>query len=143
MHQPVGVAPAMGSGVIVLENTDTNLNVAARLQAFDLLGNPAPIFAGNSATAPLKDEAAPVTCLSVATESKGFICVLKYLNDGSQPQDYLLDVYAPDGTFLCQTVGLPVDLWRTLYTLDYQQIAKPAGGRTEPSVSFWTPTTPS
>jgi hypothetical protein len=118
------------------------------MQGFDLLGNPAPIFAGNSATAPVRTEASPVTCLAIATESKGFIYVLKYVGDGSQPADYLLDIYAPDGSFLSQTAGLPaggiaVDLWRTLYTLDYAPIAKPQGERTEPSVSFWTPTTPS
>jgi hypothetical protein len=148
MHQPVGVAPALGSGVIVLENADAYLNVPARMQGFDLRGNPAPIFAGNSPTASVRTEAAPVTCLAIATEAKGFIYVLKYVGDGSQAEDYLLDIYAPDGSFLSQTTGLPaggiaVDLWRTLYTLDYQPITKPQGGRTEPSVSFWTPTTPS
>jgi hypothetical protein len=149
LHQPVGLAPAVGSGVIVLENADTSLPVpaAARMQAFDLKGNPAPIFAGNTTEALIRTETAAVTCLSIATESKGFIYVLKYTGDGSRPEQYLLDLYAPDGSFLAQTAGLPaggitVDLWRTLYTLDFSQIAKPGGGRTEPSVSFWTPTTP-
>ena len=147
MHQPVGVAPAPGSGVIVLENADSALGAPARMQCFDLKGNPAPVFAGNSPTAAVKTETGSVTCLAIATESKGFIYVLKYVNDGSQPSDYLLDIYAPDGSFLAQTVGLPagsiaVDLFRTLYTLDYAQIAKPQGGRTEPSVTYWVPTTP-
>ena len=149
MHQPVGVAPAVGSGVIVLENADTGFNppAPARMQGFDLFGNPAPIFAGNSPTAPVRAEASPITCLAVATESKGFIYVLKYVGDGSRPEYYLLDIYSPDGSFLAQTVGLPaggiaVDLWRTLYSLDFQQIAKPQGERTEPSVSVWVPPTP-
>ncbi|HTW09785.1 MAG TPA: hypothetical protein VME46_19940 [Acidimicrobiales bacterium] len=149
LHQPVGVAAAVGSGVIVLENADSGLSGGdARLQAFDLQGNPAPIFARGSSTALLHPEQAPVTALAVATESKGFIYVLKYLGEGAVIEDYALDIYAPDGTFLSQTIGLAsgsiaVDLWRTVYTLDYQQIAKPAGLRPEPSVSFWTPSTPS
>jgi hypothetical protein len=147
LHRPVGLAPTVGSGVIVLQNADDNLNVPARLQAFDLKGNPAPIFAGSLAVAPLRAEDTTVTCLAIATESKGFIYVLKYLGDGSQVAQYLLDIYTPDGSFLAQTDGLPaggiaVNLWRTLYTLDFQQIAKPGGGRTEPSVSVWTPTAP-
>jgi hypothetical protein len=143
------VAPAVGSGVIILERADSSLipPAPARMQAFDLHGNPAPIFAGGATEAPVRTEAAPVTCLSIATEAKGFIYVLKFTGDGSQPAQYLLDLYSPDGTFLAQTAGLPaggiaVDPWRTLYTLDFAQIAKPAGGRTEPSVSYWTPTTP-
>jgi hypothetical protein len=147
LHRPVGLAPSVGSGVIVLENADDSLQVPARMQAFDLKGNPAPIFAGNQAVALLQTEAAAVTCLAIATESKGFIYVLKYVGDGSQVAQYLLDLYSPDGSFLAQTAGLPaggitVDLWRTLYTLDFARIAKPANTRTEPSVSMWTPTTP-
>jgi hypothetical protein len=148
MHQPVGVAPALGSGVIVLENADAGLQAPARMQGFDLFGNPAPIFAGNSPVALVRTEASPISCLAIATESKGYIYVLKYVGDGSRPEYYLLDIYSPDGSFLAQTVGLPasgvaVDLWRTLYSLDYQQITKPQGERTEPSVSVWVPPTPS
>jgi hypothetical protein len=149
LHRPVGVAPAVGSGVMILENADQTLSppAPARMQAFDLYGNPAPIFANDATEAPVRTEAGPVTCLAIATEAKGFIYVLKYTGNGGEPAQYLLDLYSPDGTFLSQTAGLPaggiaVDPWRTLYTLDFAAIAKPAGGRTEPSVSFWTPTTP-
>jgi hypothetical protein len=149
MHQPVGVAPALGSGVIVLENADASLQppASARMQGFDLFGNPAPIFAGNLPTALVRTEASPITCLAIATESKGYIYVLKYVGDGSRPENYLLDIYEPDGSFLAQTVGLPaggiaVDMQRTLYSLDYQQITKPQGERTEPSVTVWVPPTP-
>jgi hypothetical protein len=118
------------------------------MQAFDFMGNPAPIFAGNSAVATLKDEGTlTVTLLDIAVESKGFIYVLKYINDGSNVSDYLLDIYNPDGSWLNQTAGissacLAVDLWRTVYTLNFEVIEKPAGGRTEPSVSIWLPSTP-
>ncbi len=148
LHQPVGIAALPDSGVVVLEGLDTALKWGeARLQAFDLFGNPAPIFAGNSPVAALQTETAPVTVLDVAVESKGFIYVLKFLNDGHQASDYRLDLYRPDGSWLSQTPGvsaarITVDLWRTMYTLNFEQMVKPAGGRTEPSVSIWLPSTP-
>jgi hypothetical protein len=149
MHGPVAVAATPNAGVIVLEPGDSSLaGGGARLQSFDLAGNPAPIFAGKSAVAALKDEGrAPVTLLDLAVESRGYIYVLKYLNDGSQLADYRLDLYNPDGSWLSQTASLSaarmaVDLWRTLYTLDFATLAKPGGGGTEPSVSIWLPSAP-
>ncbi len=148
IHIPVGVAALPNAGIVVLEEADSTLQGAvARLQAFDLVGNPAPIFAGGSSVAALREEASLVTLLDLAIESKGYIYVLKYLNDGAKPGDYLLDIYNPDGSFLTQTAGvssarIAVDLWRTLYTLNFEVIEKPDGGRTEPSVSIWLPSTP-
>jgi len=150
LHIPVGIAATPNTGVVVLEAADSNLTGAeARLQSLDLLGNPAPIFAGGTTSiAPLKAESVPVTLLDVAVESKGFIYVLKYLGDGSSVNDYRLDLYSPDGSWLSQTAGISsakmdVDLWRTLYTLNFETMTKPGGGRTEPSVSIWLPSTPS
>jgi hypothetical protein len=148
IHIPVGVAATPSAGVIVLEAADSHLpGAGARLQAFDFFGNPAPIFAGSSAVAALKVEGLPVTLLDLAVESKGYIYVLKYLNDGADVNDYRLDIYNPDGSWLNQTAGissacLTVDLWRTVYTLNFEIIEKPSGGRTEPSVSIWLPSTP-
>jgi hypothetical protein len=34
-----------------------------------------------------------------------------------------------------------VDAWRTMYTLNFEALQKPDGGRTEPSVSIWLPST--
>lgn len=101
----------------------------------------------------LKDApSAPVTYLDVAIESKGFIYVLSYVNDGSNPSDYRLDIYNPDGTPLNPDTGshngqvngarMTVDQWRTLFTLNYQQMEGRAG-RPEPTVSQWTPPPPS
>ena len=95
----------------------------------------------------LKQESAPVTLLDLAIESKGYLYVLKYLRDGSRVADYLLDIYNPDGSWLAQTAGLSaskmtVDVWRTMYTLNFEMLAKPDGGRTEPSVSVWLPSPP-
>jgi hypothetical protein len=149
LHSPIAVvANPAGASVVVLEEADDNFNDGgARLQALDLSGNPVPLFAGRtSAVALLRAESAPVTLLDLGIESKGYLYVLKYVGDGSQVADYLLDIYNPDGSWLAQTAGLSagkmaVDVWRTMYTLNFEVLTKPDGGRTEPSVSIWLPST--
>lgn len=148
VHSPVAVAGLPGSGFVVLEAADSTLaDAGPRVQAFDFLGNPAPVFGGSSPTAPVHDEPAGQTLLDLAIETKGFMYVLKYLGDGSSVDDYRLDLYSPDGSWLSQTAGvaagrLCVDVWRTAYTLDFGVLVKPDGSRTEPSVSIWLPSTP-
>jgi hypothetical protein len=93
-----------------------------------------------------------ITYLDLAIETKGFLYVLSYTGDGSSATDYRLDLYNPDGTPLQPNVAvhngqvnagrLTVDQWRTLFTLDYQQI-QGAAGRPEPAVTQWVPSTPS
>lgn len=82
---------------------------------------------------------------SLSTELKGYMYVLSHLGDGNSVSDYALDIYEPNGKWLSVTTGvnaakLVVNQWRTVYTLDYQSFAGP-GGRTEPSVSTWIPST--
>jgi hypothetical protein len=100
----------------------------------------------------LKDsQDSKVTYLDISTETKSFIYVLSYENDGKSLQDYHLDIYNPDGTFLCRTpdegksgvngAKLVVDQWRNAYTLNYGVFSGP-GGLTEPKISIWTPSTP-
>jgi LBP / BPI / CETP family, C-terminal domain len=96
-------------------------------------------------TVPLYDQrpGADVTYLSMGTELKGYIYVLSYTGDGSSPADYRLDVYQPNGPWLARTTGvnaakIVVDMWRNLYTLNYESFPGP-DGRTEPSVSTWIP----
>ena len=104
------------------------------------------------ATFPLKDRpGSNVTYLDLKTETKSFIYVLSYANQGTSLQDYHLDIYNPDGTFLCRTpdpgkngvnaARFVVDQWRNVYTLNYGYLLGP-GGRTEPKVSIWVPSTP-
>jgi hypothetical protein len=109
-------------------------------------------------TAPLynPDGRTDITYLDMAAESQGNIYVLSYVGDGSQAADYLLDVYAPDGTFMFRTpdpkvtttpqnvvaAKMTVDIWRNLYTLNYEQMTKPAGSRPEPTIGHWMPTPP-
>jgi hypothetical protein len=69
--------------------------------------------------------------------------VLSRTGDGSSVTDYRLDIYQPNGPWLARTVGvnaarIVLDMWRNLYTLNYEAFLGP-GGRTEPSVSTWIP----
>ncbi len=96
---------------------------------------------------PLED----IVYLDVGAETKGFIYVLSYVVPGHKPSDYRLDIYNPDGTPVTPDVDthngqvnaarMTVDQWRTLFTLNYQQMEGPAG-RPEPTVSQWIPSTP-
>jgi hypothetical protein len=90
--------------------------------------------------------------LDVAAETKGFIYVLSYVKPGDKASDYRLDLYNPDGTPVTpdpntsngqvNAARMPVDQWRTVFSLNYEQMNGPAG-RPEPTVSQWTPSTPS
>eukprot|EP00581_Thalassiosira_minuscula_P024767 CAMPEP_0184411808 /NCGR_PEP_ID=MMETSP0738-20130409/5967_1 /TAXON_ID=385413 /ORGANISM="Thalassiosira miniscula, Strain CCMP1093" /LENGTH=1556 /DNA_ID=CAMNT_0026770137 /DNA_START=6 /DNA_END=4677 /DNA_ORIENTATION=+ len=95
------------------------------------------------------------TYLDLATEMLGYMYVLGYTGDGSDADQYFVDIYDPLGVWLSRTPdttinpdstgiiagGLAVDMWRNMFTLDYKSIAGPSG-RVEPSVSMWVPTTP-
>jgi hypothetical protein len=94
-------------------------------------------------TAPLYDRSPAVNYLSMSTELKGYIYVLSYTGDGGSVTDYRLDIYQPNGPWLARTAGvnaakITLDMWRNLYTLNYESFQGP-GGRTEPSVSTWIP----
>jgi hypothetical protein len=145
IHNPAGVAVTPNGTVLILENaTETS---EGRVQAMDYLGDPVNAFEGG--TSPylrLKAEQDKVTHLDVASEVGGYIYVLKYLGEGGRVQDYRLDIYAPNGLFVSQTVAVNagkmcVSLWRELFTLNFNIVAGP-WGRTEPSVSEWIPSTP-
>ncbi|KQO17266.1 hypothetical protein [Paenibacillus sp. Leaf72] len=97
-----------------------------------------------------------ITYLDVAVEAKGYLYVLSYVAGGKEPSDYFLDIYNPDGTFLVRTpdsqlqptrpqfisaAKLVVDVWRNVYTLNYEPIIGP-NNTTEPSISHWIPTPP-
>jgi hypothetical protein len=117
----------------------------ARVQAFDVHGNPTPIFeSGTTALMPLTPETGAIY-LDLAVEGLGYMYVLSYVNNGLVPASYRLDLYTPDGRFLARTTGvaagrLAVDLFRNLYTLNYEPID--GSPRTEPSLSQWLPVTP-
>lgn len=119
------------------------------IAAFDFKGNPVGCFTNGQSVTPLHPEGtASVWPIDLSVESKGYVFVLKYLQPESGTVlagDYRLDIYAPDGSFLTQVAGLAaarlqVDLWRNLFTLNYEIVA--GTGRTEPSVAQWIPSTP-
>jgi hypothetical protein len=95
-----------------------------------------------------------ITYLDVKVETKSYIYVLSYLTpegaSGPSVDDYRLDIYNPNGSFLCRTpdpgnpgvnaAGMVVDQWRNVYTLNYGVL--PEAPRTEPKISIWIPSTP-
>jgi hypothetical protein len=143
---PLAVACGLDR-IVVLDVTDDYPQGC--VCAFDVKGNPVHCFAGGAWLSGLNPEgSAGVVLVDLSVESKGYLYVLKYLQPVSgrvDPDDYRLDVYNPDGSFLTQVAGLAaarlqVDLWRNVFTVNYEIL--PGSGRTEPSVAEWIPSTP-
>jgi hypothetical protein len=142
---PALVAIAPNQTILVLEAGNQ------RIQAFSLGGHPVPAFAACEPPywIPLVQHAAPgtsVVYLSMSVDVAGYVYVLSQNGNGYDASDFNLDIYTPVGGHLVYQQGLvasgmAVDLWRNLYTLNFQQIAGP-GGRTEPSLSEYIPSTP-
>ncbi|GEM_PF-846935 len=141
MYGPKAIAFTAEGVLLVLETLNK------RIQALDIDGNPVKYFNDKQDYfADLFADTELVTYLDMGVEFMGYIYVLSYVNDGSNVNDYRLDIYDPQGEFLSRTIGvaahkMTVDFWRNVYSLNYQSIAGP-GGRTEPSVSEWIPSTP-
>jgi hypothetical protein len=150
VRNPIAVAALPSAGVVILSEGDrSNPNASPpSLQAFDVHGNPAKEFKNKgTAFVDLHSEARSVTYLDVAVEAMGYMYVLKYLGEGDTKLDYVVDLYNPDGTYLTQFTGiaaarLALNYWRDLFALNYEIMAKPGDGGTEPTVSVWLPSTP-
>ncbi|MDQ3933401.1 MAG: hypothetical protein M3340_02080 [Actinomycetota bacterium] len=96
-----------------------------------------------------------LTYLDLAVEAQGYVYVLSHQADGAEPSDYLLDVYAPDGSWLFRTPDpslsktpqnvvagkLAVDIWRNMYAVTYETLHGP-NGDPQPGIAHWTPTPP-
>lgn len=138
LNTPVAVASWNGA-VLVLEQGN------ARVQALDVHANAVNLFAsGTSSLMSLQPESG-VTYLDLAVEGQGYMYVLSYQGDGTLATQYRLDLYTPDGAFLSRTAGVPaarmaVDLFRNLYTLNYETLTGTPSP--EPSLSQWLPITP-
>lgn len=144
LNGPVLAAVTAQGTILVLEAINN------RIQAFDIGGNPAPIFAGDAYHFSLADPPGAATYLDLAVEYMGYIYVLSYTGSGSSASMYRLDIYTPDGEWLARTTNVAaakvgVNYWRDIFTLNYQVLRLPNGSypnRTEPSVSHWIPSTP-
>ena len=138
MSAPVAVA-VFNATVLVLETGN------ARIQAFDVAGNPVRAFKnGTSATVEL-EKAAGVEYLDIAVEALGYMYVLSAANGGPTVNDYRLDIFTPQGALLARTTGvaaarLAVDTFRNVYTLNFASVI--GAPRVEPSLSQWVPSTP-
>ena len=98
-------------------------------------------------TASLREQTGSVEYLDIAIEDKGYIYVLFHQGAGTTAQQYMLDIYRPDGTMLLNNsltgiaaAKMAIDKWRTLWTLNYETFLGP-NNRTEPGVSGWIPST--
>ena len=77
------------------------------------------------------------------------IYLLYYTSDGSQPGDYHIDVYNPNGTPLAtQSPGvnvakLAVDFWRSIYGVNFTSLVSPSSSALAmPSISRFDPEDP-
>ena len=146
MTRPVTAAVSPEGVIVVVEGPD---DARMRLQAFDIGGNPIPYF---------KQQPQPYffalamqgrTCLDLAIEFTGYL----YLLSRDDQYVHRLDIFHPlqaGDAPICSTSGinaarLAVDLWRSVYTLNYEALRLPDGSipsLTEPSVSVWVPPAP-
>jgi hypothetical protein len=139
---PRAITVALDGRLLVLEEGNR------RVQCFDFTGNPVPYFksangGAKSPVLPLRN-AESTRFRDLAVEAKGYLFVLG--SNGERPEDYRVDIYEPDGSFLVTTTGvaagkIAVDLARSMYTLNWQILRGP-NGRPEPSVSQWLPPVP-
>lgn len=109
-------------------------------------------FLATFSLAPTADTSAAV-CLDIAVEATGFVYVLTHTGNGFEISDFALDIYTAEGNFLSRTgsaagsatgfVGgkIAVDIWRNLFTLDYQKTVG-TSGQSEPTISQWVPAVP-
>ncbi|WP_221801564.1 pentapeptide repeat-containing protein [Oceanobacter mangrovi] len=118
-----------------------------RIQAFNFTGVPVDAFTNteNPCWIPLQNPQG-VTYLSMDVEIQGHIYVHYHEGNGYDIDQFHLDIYSPGGERLVSQQGinagsLCVDLWRNLYTQNYQALTGP-GQRSEPSVSEYAPHTP-
>ncbi|HXJ44823.1 MAG TPA: hypothetical protein VNH18_36385, partial [Bryobacteraceae bacterium] len=105
MFGPRGIAVALDGRILIVESGNQ------RVQAFDIYGSAVPYFKNPSYNPndPSSPQTIPTlsleprsnsTYLDIAVESQGYIYILSYTADGSDPSMYQVDLYQADGTFL-------------------------------------------
>jgi hypothetical protein len=148
LQSPIAVAVTHPGTIIVLEAG------AQQLAAFDLNGDTVKYFGTDKnnlqPTLPLRTKGwtSQPTYLDMAVDGASHIYLLYYTGDGSQTDDYFIDVYDADGVPLATNspgvniAKLSVDFWRTIYGVNYTAINHPnqdLGGVKEPSISRFDP----
>lgn len=128
------------------------LHDATSVYTFDITK---PVSGGDLAarqlvsTMALRSQSGTIRYQDIAVENKGYIYILAAADQGGGKQPiFQLDIYNPDGTVLLDApqtglnaAKMAVDRWRTLFTMNFDRVLGP-GGRTEPGISAWTPSTP-
>ncbi|MBB3226351.1 hypothetical protein FHW69_000941 [Luteibacter sp. Sphag1AF] len=141
---PRAIATGLDGRVLILESGNN------RIQAFDLQGKPVAYFkdakSGQKTSIMALRDSENSTYLDLAVEAKGYLYVLR-CRSPVRPENYMVDLYQPDGTFLTSTPRvtadkITVDLLRNMFSLNYEVIYG-KDGRPEPSVSLWIPPAPS
>lgn len=177
LFSPVAVSCSYDGTILVLESTRggtdsfATIPAVARIQAFDVLGNPVNRFQDATGQPtpflPLEGvgDYAYLDLSVVGDATMTYMYVLYYQGDDSDPANYRMAIYqygtqAPATNPLVVTDQMPaarlfVDMWHTLYTLNYAMTTDGAGnpagpaasgtgpdGRTVPSISEWLPPIP-
>jgi hypothetical protein len=170
LFTPKAVTCSYDGTILVLEQLSSYNYSIARVQAFDLNGNPVQCFidAVNNITTPfllLPNNVTYLDMAAVGDSHSTFLYILYYTGSGQTASEYHMSIYqfgenAPAGNLLVTTPNvaaakLNVDMWHTMYTLNYQMTQDGSGhnagpvssgtapaGRTVPSVSEWLPPVP-
>ena len=169
LFRPIAVSCSYDGTIFILDSISASNSTYTRIQAFDLKGRPVNNFYDTDGNPnPFLDLPNDVTYLdmvAVGNKKMTYLYVLYYTNKGSDTTDYNLAIYqygetAPESNPLVTTNEVPaarlqVDMWHTMYTLNYEMTTdgsgNPAGpsgtnvgpyGRTVPSVSAWLPPVP-
>jgi hypothetical protein len=177
LFSPIAVSCSYDGTFLVLESTKgggsalTTIPAVARFQAFDVNGNPVNRFFDSTGNPtpflPLQGvgDYTYLDLCAVGDEKMTYMYVLYYSGVGSAPSDYNVAIYQygttqPTSNPLVTTNGVSaanlfVDMWHTLYTLNFAMVTNgsgaPAGpvngttgpaGRTVPSASEWLPPIP-
>jgi hypothetical protein len=151
LQSPTAVAVTNAGAVIVLEAG------VPQLSAFDLNLDPIRYFGTGSTLDYTLTLSNIFVYLDLAVDGAGQIYLLSYRPDGTQPNDYRIDVYQSTGVALGTNItgiNVPkfaVDYWRSIYGANYtplidtdtnQPRIDPLLGVVEPSITVFDPHNP-
>lgn len=160
---PLALTCSYDGTILILDALSYEGFASARIQAFDIKGWPVSCFGSGESASPFLTLPTGVTYLDVCAVGDQKLCyifVLYYTGDGSQASQYNVAVYqygaqATAENPLVTTSGvnaakIVVDMWHTLYSLNYAMTTNTAGqasgpvtastgpaGRTVPSLGEW------